>query len=153
MIPAMARQTFPTDGHVNECPLNRKHINRSLFSRYIRPSSDVQLFICAEPIVNDLSSLFWLICIRFGAWEERRLIRALLANTHSQHPAGVFPFSGEVARSTIYAGFFWNVFTDLYLITAIQKKVSGKSRLRDIFRWMEIRLYTLKTLCLNSWLT
>ena len=62
MIPAMARQTFPTDGHVNtfptdghvnECPLNRKHINRSLFSRYIRPSSDVQLFISAEPIVNE----------------------------------------------------------------------------------------------------
>ena len=40
--------------------------------------------------------------------------------------------------------FFWNVFTDLYLITAIQKKVSGKSRSRDIFRWMEIHLYLRK---------
>ena len=36
--------------------------------------------------------------------------------------------------------FFWNVFTDLYLMTAIEKKVSGKSRSRDIYRWMEIRL-------------
>ena len=41
--------------------------------------------------------------------------------------------------------FFSNVFTDLYLITAIQKKVSGNSRSRDIFRWMQIRINDLSS--------
>ena len=30
-------------------------------------------FSCAEPNVNEQNPLFELICIRFGAWEERRL--------------------------------------------------------------------------------
>ena len=53
----------------------------------------------------------------------------------------------KMSRDRLFPlAFFWNVFTDLYLITAIQKKVSGKSRSRDIFCWMEIRLYT-KNVC------
>ena len=31
------------------------------------------LFSCAEPNVNEQNPLFELICIKFGAWEERRL--------------------------------------------------------------------------------
>ena len=34
------------------------------------------IFSCAEPNVNEQNLLFELICIRFGAWQERRLKRA-----------------------------------------------------------------------------
>ena len=48
---------------------------------------------------------------------------------------------GEMLRDRLFTlAFFWNVSTDLYLIAAIQVKVSGKSRSRDNFCWMEIRL-------------
>ena len=48
---------------------------------------------------------------------------------------GGFPFSGNVARSTFLARFLLSPLhsTHLYLITAIQKEVSRKSRSRDIF--------------------
>ena len=45
---------------------------------FMKPRSNVE-FSCAEPNANKLKQRILLLYIRFGAWEERRLKRALAA--------------------------------------------------------------------------
>ena len=100
----------------------------------IRPIVHTSNFSCAEPNVNEQSSLFELICIRFDAWKVRRLNWALC----NWSLAGQICFYGR-----------WSDLLPRLCTGEIIISFSYHSRSRSLPFWLAVVVLSLKWLRLD----